>query len=137
MHDNLTTDGVLPNDVTMGCEGRQVGKQASGARIQPTAVRLQCVVRPPVPSLRRQHRPRECVVKPASRRAVRFSFRSLKTIDLNVRPIHHRLADRVRAHLFLRVLAHYVGWHKRVELQLSDSSPAWRVRSRSVAGCRT
>ena len=39
------------------------------------------------------------------------AFRTLKTIDLEVRPIHHRLADRVRAHIFLCLLAYYVEWH--------------------------
>ncbi|MGH7553664.1 MAG: IS1634 family transposase, partial [Longimicrobiales bacterium] len=36
-----------------------------------------------------------------------------KTIDLKVRPIHHHLADRVRAHVFLCMLAYYVEWHMR------------------------
>jgi len=39
------------------------------------------------------------------------AFRSMKTVDLKVRPIHHRLADRVRAHVFLCMLAYYVEWH--------------------------
>ena len=42
---------------------------------------------------------------------VERAFRSLKTVDLKVRPIHHRLADRVRAHIFLCMLAYYVQWH--------------------------
>src|SRR3989304_4800220 len=41
------------------------------------------------------------------------AFRSLKTVDLKVRPIHHRKADRVRAHVFLCMLAYYVAWHMR------------------------
>ena len=44
---------------------------------------------------------------------VERAFRSLKTIDLKVRPIHHRLASRVRAHIFLCMLAYYVEWHMR------------------------
>ena len=44
---------------------------------------------------------------------VERTFRSLKTIDLKVRPIHHRTADRVRAHIFLCMLAYYVEWHLR------------------------
>lgn len=44
---------------------------------------------------------------------VERAFRSLKTVDLKVRPIHHRLADRVRAHIFLCMLAYYVEWHLR------------------------
>ena len=39
------------------------------------------------------------------------AFRSFKTIDLKVRPIRHRLEDRVRAHIFLCMLAYYVQWH--------------------------
>jgi tetratricopeptide (TPR) repeat protein len=38
---------------------------------------------------------------------------SVKTVDLKVRPIHHRLADRVRSHIFLCMLAYYVEWHMR------------------------
>ena len=41
------------------------------------------------------------------------AFRSLKTLDLKVRPIHHRLEERVRAHIFLCLLAYYVEWHMR------------------------
>ncbi|MBI4729579.1 MAG: IS1634 family transposase [Acidobacteria bacterium] len=44
---------------------------------------------------------------------VERAFRSLKTVDLRVRPIHHRRARRVRAHVFLCVLAYYVEWHMR------------------------
>lgn len=42
---------------------------------------------------------------------VERAFRSLKTIDLQVRPIGHRREDRVRAHIFLCMLAYYVQWH--------------------------
>jgi hypothetical protein len=42
---------------------------------------------------------------------VERAFRSLKTVDLKVRPIHHRLETRVRAHIFLCMLAYYVEWH--------------------------
>ena len=44
---------------------------------------------------------------------VERAFRSLKTLDLHVRPIHHHLADRVRSHIFLCMLAYYVEWHMR------------------------
>jgi len=47
---------------------------------------------------------------------VERAFRSLKTVDLKVRPIHHRLEDRVRAHVFLCMLAYYVEWHMRRKL---------------------
>ncbi len=42
---------------------------------------------------------------------VERAFRSLKAIDLAVRPIRHRLEDRVRAHILLCMLAYYVQWH--------------------------
>jgi hypothetical protein len=44
---------------------------------------------------------------------VERAFRSLKSVDLEVRPIHHRLAGRVRAHVFLCMLAYHVVWHLR------------------------
>jgi transposase len=47
---------------------------------------------------------------------VERAFRSLKSVDLHVRPIHHRLADRVRAHILLCLLAYYVEWHMRQRL---------------------
>ena len=42
---------------------------------------------------------------------VERAFRSLKTVDLKIRPIHHWLEHRVRAHIFLCMLAYYVEWH--------------------------
>ena len=47
---------------------------------------------------------------------VERAFRTIKTTDLEVRPIHHRLAGRVRAHVFLCMLAYYVMWHMRQAL---------------------
>jgi hypothetical protein len=44
---------------------------------------------------------------------VERAFRSLKSIDLEVRPVHHRLAGRVRAHVFLCMLAYHLVWHMR------------------------
>ncbi|HVT15406.1 MAG TPA: transposase, partial [Thermoanaerobaculia bacterium] len=59
--------------------------------------------------------------------AVERAFRSLKTVDLRVRPIYHRLASRVRAHVFLCMLAYYVEWHMRrrlAPLLFDDEQPA-------------
>ena len=42
-------------------------------------------------------------------------FRTLNT-ELDVRPIRHRLADRVRAHMFLRMLSYYISWHMKAAL---------------------
>jgi hypothetical protein len=47
---------------------------------------------------------------------VERAFRCYKSVDLKVRPIHHRLAGRVRAHVFLCMLAYYVEWHMRQAL---------------------
>jgi transposase len=55
----------------------------------------------------------EVVASYKSLSGVERAFRSLKTVDLQVRPIHHRLPDRVRAHILLCVLAYYVEWHMR------------------------
>jgi transposase len=48
---------------------------------------------------------------------VERAFRSYKSIDLKVRPIHHRLETRVRAHVFLCMLAYYIEWHMREALK--------------------
>jgi hypothetical protein len=70
---------------------------------------------------------------------VERAFRSLKTIDLKVRPIHHRLADRVRAHIFLCMLAYYVEWHMREawrELMFADTDPQAKALRDPVAPAR-
>ena len=57
---------------------------------------------------------------------VERAFRSLKSVDLQVRPIHHHLAGRVRAHVFLCMLAYYVEWHMRqalAPLLFDDADP--------------
>ena len=59
-----------------------------------------------------------CVRAYKSLSQVERAFRSIKTMDLKVRPIHHHLEGRVRAHIFLCMLAYYVEWHLR---------QAWRV----------
>lgn len=48
---------------------------------------------------------------------VERAFRSIKTVDLQVRPVFHYNADRVRAHVFLCMLAYYVEWHMRARLK--------------------
>src|SRR5690349_12970548 len=58
---------------------------------------------------------------------VERAFRSLKTVDLHIRPIHHWLAPRVRAHVFLCMLACHVEWHMRERLKpmlFDDEDPA-------------
>lgn len=48
---------------------------------------------------------------------VERAFRSLKTIDLKIRPIYHHDDNRVRAHIFLCMLAYYVEWHMKEALR--------------------
>jgi transposase len=55
----------------------------------------------------------DCVRSYKSLSRVERAFRTLKSVDLKIRPIHHRLAERVRAHLLLCMLAYYVEWHMR------------------------
>ena len=72
---------------------------------------------------------------------VERAFRSLKSVDLKVRPLHHRRADRVRAHVLLCMLAYYVEWHMRralAPLLFDDHDPgaAERQRASIVAPAR-
>jgi hypothetical protein len=58
---------------------------------------------------------------------VEEAFKTLKSIDLQVRPIHHRLGDRVKAHLFICALAYYLRWHMEkawAGLTFKDEHPA-------------
>jgi len=78
----------------------------------------------------------ECVRSYKSLANVERAFRSMKTIDLKVRPIHHRLADRVRAHIFLCMLAYYVEWHLREawrELMFADTQQQAKATRDPVA----
>ena len=78
----------------------------------------------------------QCVRNYKSLANVERAFRSLKTIDLKVRPIHHRLADRVRAHIFLCMLAYYVEWHMREawrELMFADTDQQAKATRDPVA----
>lgn len=66
---------------------------------------------------------------------VEQAFRTLKGVDLQVRPIHHRLSDRVRAHVFLCMLAYYLEWHMReglTPLLFHDDDSAAAARSSVV-----
>jgi hypothetical protein len=69
---------------------------------------------------------------------VERAFRCLKTVDLQIRPIYHWLADRVRAHVFLCMLAYYLEWHMRRRLapmlyDETDKEAAEALRSSVVA----
>jgi len=78
----------------------------------------------------------QCVRNYKALANVERAFRSLKTVDLKVRPIHHRLADRVRAHILLCMLAYYVEWHMREawrELMFADVDQASKAKRDPVA----
>jgi len=62
---------------------------------------------------------------------VERAFRTLKGVDLQVRPIRHRLEERVKAHIFLSMLAYYVQWHLAEAwkpLLFADEAPAGEAR---------
>lgn len=70
------------------------------------------------------------------------AFRDIKSGDLDVRPIHHRRARRVRAHVFLCMLAYYVVWHMKRDLapmlfKDDDLAAAAAQRSSPVAKAKT
>ena len=69
---------------------------------------------------------------------VERAFHCLKTVDLQIRPIYHWLADRVRAHVFLCMLAYYLEWHMHQRLASmlydeTDKQAAEALRSSVVA----
>jgi transposase len=69
---------------------------------------------------------------------VERAFRCMKTIDLHVRPIYHYNEERVRAHVFLCMLAYYVEWHMRLKsasILFDDDDPetAEQLRESEVA----
>lgn len=88
--------------------------------------------------------PQACLGPEATVRAykdlakVERAFRSLKTVDLKIRPIHHWLEDRVRAHVFLCMLAYYVEWHMREKLRPmlfdDDDKEAAEAKRASIVG---
>ena len=78
----------------------------------------------------------DCVRNYKTLAHVERAFRSLKTMDLKVRPIHHRTADRVRAHILMCMLAYYVEWHMREawrELLFADVDQAAKTVRDPVA----
>jgi hypothetical protein len=69
---------------------------------------------------------------------VERAFRCLKSVDLQIRPVYHWLADRVRAHVFLCMLAYYLEWHMRQRLAPmlyddTDKDAAQALRASIVA----
>ena len=77
-----------------------------------------------------------CVRTYKSLAQVERAFLSMKMMDLKVRPIHHRLEARVRAHIFLCMLAYYVEWHMRqawAPLMFADEDQAAKLIRDPVA----
>jgi len=67
---------------------------------------------------------------------VERAFRSIKAVDIAIRPIHHRKADRVRAHVLICMLSYYVEWHMRRALApmlfQDDAKPDGERRRKSI-----
>ncbi len=77
----------------------------------------------------------DCVRQYKSLANVERVFRSMKSMDLKIHPIHHHLADRVRAHILLCMLAYYVEWHLCEawrELMFADEDQAAKATRPSV-----
>ncbi|MFC1526267.1 IS1634 family transposase [Candidatus Latescibacterota bacterium] len=71
--------------------------------------------------------------------AVERAFRTMKTVNLRIRPIHHHLEKRVRAHVFLCMLSYYVEWHMRralAEILFTDAEPEAAPRESVVAAAQ-
>ncbi|MGD0106026.1 MAG: hypothetical protein ABSC06_18590 [Rhodopila sp.] len=68
------------------------------------------------------------------------AFRCIKTVDLHVRPVYHWLAHRVRAHVFLCMLAYCLEWHMRQHLAPRPPQHAprvsWPALARPPTTCR-
>jgi hypothetical protein len=95
------------------------------------------VIRTSVP--KKQMSSAEAVLNYKALAEVERAFRAMKTIDLHIRPIHHRLEDRVRAHIFLCMLAYYVEWHMREawrELMFADEDLERKKHARSAAALK-
>ena len=78
----------------------------------------------------------QAVARYKSLARVERAFRSMKSVDLKVRPIYHHQAGRVKAHVFLCMLAYYVEWHMRQALAPmlfdDDDRDAAQAQRRSV-----
>ena len=92
------------------------------------------VIRTSLPS--DQLGPEAAVAAYKSLAQVERAFRTLKGVDMQVRPVHHWLGDRVKAHVFLCMLSYYVEFHMRRALApilFSDHEPEARERTSIVA----
>jgi Transposase DDE domain len=120
-----------------------IGEQHFNFNVNATSVAAEAaldglyVIRSPLPV--REMDSAELVRTYKALSAVERAFRTLKTVNLKIRPIHHRSEDRVRAHIFLCVLAYYVEWHMREawrELLFADEDQAAKATRDPVAPAR-
>jgi transposase len=75
----------------------------------------------------------DCVRQYKNLSQVEQAFRTMKSVNLKVRPIYHRLDNRIRTHLFLTMLSYYVEWHMREawrDLTFSDPKLAENKKTR-------
>src|SRR5206468_11218555 len=117
-----------------------IGETEFSIRLKPDSIAAEAaldglyIIRTSVPAA--QINAAQCVRNYKSLAHVERAFRCLKTVDLKVRPIHHHLADRVRAHIFLCMLAYYVEWHMREAwraLLFADEDQAAKAKRDPVA----
>jgi len=120
--------------------GLTIGEAAFSFQRKPESIAAETaldgiyIIRTSVPTM--QMEAADCVRNYKSLANVERAFRSIKTVDLKVRPIHHRLADRVRSHIFLCMLAYYVEWHMREawrELMFADTDQQAKATRDPVA----
>ena len=65
---------------------------------------------------------------------VEEAFRSLKTVQLEVRPVYHKTDDRIRSHVFLCTMAYYLQWHLKQRVEpLSPPMAPTKIESRPCA----
>lgn len=113
------TTAITDTSVTLTRRAEQIAAEAALDGIY--------VLRTPVPAEKLDAPTTVAAYKNLS--AVERDFRSLKTIDLDLRPIHHYLSERVRAHVLICMLACYLTWHLRhqlAELTYTDEHPPAR-----------
>ena len=120
-----------------------IGERHFGFTLNAAAVKAEAaldglyVIRSPLPAT--QMDSAELVRAYKALTAVERAFRTLKTVNLRIRPIHHRTENRVRAHIFLCVLAYYVEWHMREAwrgLLFADEDQAAKAARDPVAPAR-
>jgi hypothetical protein len=120
-----------------------IGERRFGFTVNAAAVKAEAaldglyVIRSPLPAT--QMDSAELVRAYKALTAVERAFRTLKTVNLRIRPIHHRTENRVRAHIFLCVLAYYVEWHMREAwrgLLFADEDQAAKAARDPVAPAR-